>query len=308
MDICTGLTNAKKFKKSNLTIGCFDGMHKGHIKIITELKRVSDNNHMPSVVVTFDPHPQSILNNNLNDWAILTTNEQKLELFYEHGIDYTWIIPFSKDVAKITAEQFLNEYLIKYFKPMEIVIGYDHHFGYKREGDSEFLNFMKGKYSYKIRKVDPFIVNNIIVSSTLIRNYIKRSKISSANLLLDRKYSLRGEVVEGKGIGQDIGFPTANIRPYNHNQLIPSRGVYCVDVIVNNNNYIGMCNIGTQPTLHNQGENVIEVHIITDSNLSIYGEEILVKFKDFIRKEKKYKNTTELVKQLHIDRYTCMPN
>jgi riboflavin kinase/FMN adenylyltransferase len=308
MDICTDLTNIKKFEQSNLTIGSFDGMHQGHMKIINELKRISQNQHIPTVVVTFDPHPQEILNKNIDDWEVLTTNEQKIEIFNDIGIDYAWVIPFSDNFAKVTAKMFLKNYLIKYFNPLEIVIGYDHHFGYKRRGDANFLNSMKRIYNYKIREINPLIINNIPVSSTIIRNYIKTSNIKSANNLLDRKYSLLGKVVKGKGIGQGIGFPTANIESYNPSQLIPSRGVYCVDVIVNNKNYIGMCNIGNRPTIHDEGEDVIEVHLITDNNLSIYGEDILIKFKDFIRKEKKYKNTTELVNQLRNDRYTCMPN
>ena len=308
MDICKDLTNIKKFEKSNLTIGSFDGMHQGHMKIINELKRISQNQHIPTVVVTFDPYPQAILNNNMDDWEVLTTNEQKIKIFNDIGIDYVWVIPFSNDFAKVTAKYFLNQYLIKYFSPFEIVIGYDHHFGYKRRGNSNFLNTMKSIYNYKIREIDPLIINNIPVSSTIIRKYIKTSNIRSANNLLDRKYSLLGKVVKGKGIGQDIGFPTANIEIYNPNQLVPSRGVYCVDVIVNDKNYIGMCNIGNRPTLHDQEEDVIEVHLITDNKLSIYDEDILIMFKDFIRKEKKYNNTSELVNQLRNDRYTCMPN
>ena len=167
---------------------------------------------------------------------------------------------------------------------------------------------MKEKYNYNIIEIDPIEFNNTVVSSTKIRDYLKAGDIASANNLLGWEYSLSGTIIEGQGIGKMIDFPTANVKPYNDNQLIPSKGVYRVDTKVGNCNYIGMCNIGNRPTFYDLDEEVIEVHLITDQVLSIYDKNILIKFKDFIREEKKYDNANELVKQLKRDRYTCLPN
>ncbi len=309
MDICTDLNTIKYFDKSALTIGKFDGMHCGHVEIIKELKLRSENNNIPSIVITFDPHPKLILKSKDDDtWGLLMCTDKKLEIFENHDIDYIWLIPFSEDFSQITADYFLDKYIMKYFHPMDIVIGYDHHFGHKRHGGTEYLNRKKERYNYNLYVKEPIKLSDVLVSSSQIRSYLKESNLEAANRFLGREYEFSGKIVEGDGRGELMNIPTANIVLKNVNQLIPAKGVYCVDANVDNHNYSGMCNIGVRPTFYEDGDSVIEVHLITDDKLSLYGKEIQIKFKEFIREEKKYDSAEDLANQLMQDRYNCQLN
>ena len=188
----------------------------------------------------------------------------------------------------------------------DIVIEYDHHFGNKREGNAEFLKKQSEKYNFNLHVIKPLTIDNISVSSTQIREHIQNCDIKAANNYLGWEYEISGVVVKGEGIGKGLEFPTANIQPEIKNQLIPGQGTYCVDAVVGNKTYPGMCNIGNRPTFYEGGENVIEVHLITEDALSLLDENIKVTFKNFIRREKKYGNKTELVRQLELDRQICL--
>ena len=307
MVICKNLNTIPHLDKSVLTIGTFDGMHRGHMEIIKDVKLKADRNNIPSVVITFDPHPKSILQSNVQkNWSILTNTDKKLELLEQSGIDYVLLVPFDLEFAKITAKDFMDSFIIEYFNPEDIVIGYDHHFGNKREGNAEFLKKQSEKYNFNVHIIEPLTIDDISVSSTQIREHIQNCDIKAANNYLGWEYEISGVVVKGEGIGKGLEFPTANIQPEIQNQLIPGQGAYCVDAVVGNKKYPGMCNIGNRPTFYDGGENVIEVHLITEDALSLLDEKIKVTFKIFIRKEKKYGNKTELVRQLELDRQICL--
>ena len=307
MVICKNLNTIPHLDKSVLTIGSFDGMHRGHMEIIKDVKLKADRKNIPSVVITFDPHPKSILQSKVQkNWSILTNTDKKLELLEQSGIDYVLLVPFDLEFAKITAKDFMDSFIIEYFNPEDIVIGYDHHFGNKREGNAEFLNKHSEKYNFNIHVIEPLTIDDISVSSTQIREYIQNCDIKAANNYLGWEYEISGVVVKGEGIGKGLEFPTANIQHEIQNQLIPGQGAYCVDAVVGNKTYPGMCNIGNRPTFYDGGENVIEVHLITEDALSLLDEKIKVTFKIFIRKEKKYGNKTELVRQLELDRQICL--
>ena len=307
MVICKNLNTIPHLDKSVLTIGSFDGMHRGHMEIIKNVKLKADRKNIPSVVITFDPHPKSILPSNVqNNWSILTNTDKKLELLEQSGIDYVLLVPFDLEFAKITAKDFMDSFIIEYFNPEDIVIGYDHHFGNKREGNAEFLKKQSEKYNFNVHVIEPLTIDDISVSSTQIREHIQNCDIKTANNYLGWEYEISGVVVKGEGIGKGLEFPTANIQPEIQNQLIPGQGAYCVDAVVGNKTYPGMCNIGNRPTFYDGGENVIEVHLITEDALSLLDEKIKVTFKIFIRKEKKYDNKTELVRQLELDRQICL--
>ena len=307
MVICKNLNTIPHLDKSVLTIGTFDGMHRGHMEIIKDVKLKADRNNIPSVVITFDPHPKSILQSNVKkNWSILTNTDKKLELLEQSGIDYVLLVPFDLEFAKITAKNFMDSFIIEYFNPEDIVIGYDHHFGNKREGNAEFLKKQSEKYNFNLHVIGPLTIDDISVSSTQIREHIQNCDIKAANNYLGWEYEISGVVVKGEGIGKGLEFPTANIQPEIQNQLIPGQGAYCVDAVVGNKTYPGMCNIGNRPTFYDGGENVIEVHLITEDALSLLDEKIKVTFKIFIRKEKKYSNMTELVRQLELDRQICL--
>ena len=307
MVICKNLNTIPHLDKSVLTIGSFDGMHRGHMEIIKYVKLKADRKNISSVVITFDPHPKSILQSNVQkNWSILTSTDKKLELLEQSGIDYILLVPFDLEFAKITAKDFMDSFIIEYFNPEDIVIGYDHHFGNKREGNAEFLKKQSEKYNFNVHIIEPLTIDDISVSSTQIREHIQNCDIKAANNYLGWEYEISGVVVKGEGIGKGLEFPTANIQPEIQNQLIPGQGAYCVDAVVGNKTYPGMCNIGNRPTFYDGGENVIEVHLITEDALSLLDEKIKVTFKIFIRKEKKYDNKTELVKQLELDRQICL--
>jgi len=307
MVICKNLNTIPHLDKSVLTIGSFDGMHRGHMEIIKNVKLKADRKNIPSVVITFDPHPKSILQSNVQkNWSILTNTDKKLELLEQSGIDYVLLVPFDLEFAKITAKDFMDSFIVEYFNPEDIVIGYDHHFGNKREGNAEFLKKQSEKYYFNMHIIEPITIDDISVSSTQIREHIQNCDIKAANNYLGWEYEISGVVVKGEGIGKGLEFPTANIQPEIQNQLIPGQGAYCVDAVVGNKTYPGMCNIGNRPTFYDGGENVIEVHLITEDALSLLDEKIKVTFKIFIRKEKKYGNKTELVRQLELDRQICL--
>jgi len=307
MVICKNLNTIPHLDKSVLTIGSFDGMHRGHMEIIKDVKLKADRNNIPSVVITFDPHPKSILQSNVKkNWSILTNTDKKLELLEQSGIDYVLLVPFDLEFAKITAKDFMDSFIIEYFNPEDIVIGYDHHFGNKREGNAKFLKKQSEKYNFNMHVIEPLTIDDISVSSTQIREHIQNCDIKAANNYLGWEYEISGVVVKGEGIGKGLEFPTANIQPEIQNQLIPGQGAYCVDAVVGNKTYPGMCNIGNRPTFYDGGENVIEVHLITEDALSLLDEKIKVTFKIFIRKEKKYGNKAELVRQLELDRQICL--
>ena len=277
------------------------------MEIIKYVKLKADRNNIPSVIITFDPHPKSILQSNVKkNWSILTNTDKKLELLEQSGIDYVLLVPFDLEFAKITAKDFMDSFIIEYFNPEDIVIGYDHHFGNKREGNAEFLKKQSEKYNFNMHVIEPLTIDDISVSSTQIREHIQNCDIKAANNYLGWEYEISGVVVKGEGIGKGLEFPTANIQPEIQNQLIPGQGAYCVDAVVGNKTYPGMCNIGNRPTFYDGGENVIEVHLITEDSLSLLDEKIKVTFKIFIRKEKKYGNKTELVRQLELDRQICL--
>ena len=307
MVICKSLNTIPRLDKSVLTIGSFDGMHRGHMEIIKNIKLKANRNNSPSVVITFDPHPKSILQSNVQrNWSILTNTDKKLELLEQNGIDYVLLVPFDLEFAKITAKDFMDSFIIEYFNPEDIVIGYDHHFGNKREGNAKFLENQSEKYNFNMHVIEPLTIDDISVSSTQIREHIQNCDIKAANNYLGWEYEISGVVVKGEGIGKGLEFPTANIQPEIQNQLIPGQGAYCVEAVVGNKTYPGMCNIGKRPTFYDGGENVIEVHLITEDALSLLDEKIKITFKIFIRKEKKYGNKTELMRHLQLDRQICL--
>ena len=307
MDICKNLNTITHFNKSVLTIGSFDGIHCGHIEIIKELIKKADKNKCPSIVITFNPHPKSILQKDTKEkWSMLMDIDKKLDVFKQYKIDYVWLIPFSEDFAQISAEQFLDSYIMKYFNPIDVIIGYDHHFGHKRKGDVRFLNKEKVLNNFSLHVKDPISINNVTVSSAIIRNYLEEGKLELANKYLGWDYELCGRVVKGTGLGSSMKFPTANIEPNIDNQLIPAKGVYCVDVLVVKKLYLGMCNIGVRPTFYTNGDEVIEVHLISDEDLNLYDKDIKIIFKKFIREEKKYKSAADLTHQLKLDRNVCL--
>lgn len=294
--------NITKITKSDFniaTIGSFDGIHIGHKKILQTLTKIAKKNNGKSILITFWPHPRYVLKKN-NDFKLLTSLDEKIKLFEKNKIDILYIVDFSLKFSKVSANKFIENILLEKLKINCLLIGYNNNFGRNREGNIRYLEENKKKFDIDIISIPKQSVDKISISSTKIREYLNNGKISSANRLLGRKYSINGKVVRGNGIGRKINFPTANIEIDEPKKLLPKSGVYAVEVILNKKIYLGMLNIGYNPTIKNEKKS-IEVNIFEFSE-DIYNNKISINFIRRIRNEKKFKNLNELKKQLIKDK------
>jgi riboflavin kinase / FMN adenylyltransferase len=299
MKIIRDFENKSQLSESVVTIGTFDGLHAGHKKIIENLKKKAKELNLNSVVITFYPHPRVVLNHN-DEVKLLTPLSEKIKLFESLGIDYLYVLTFSNEFSKKTYQEFVEDIIIRKTNAKFMIIGYDHKFGNKREGDSKKLQeYVKGK-NIDMMIVTPEEINETVVSSTKIREAIQNGDIELANKLLSRNYLVEGIVVEGAKRGRTLGFPTANLKPADNNKLIPPNGVYFVKVNYNDNKYFGVANIGLRPTFNNVKEPITEVYIFNFSK-EIYGEEISIEFIKKLRNEIKFNSIEELEIQIQKD-------
>jgi len=301
MVVYENLKDINKINKSILTIGTFDGIHKGHLAIFEEMSRISLDETSKKVVISFSPHPKTVLNKK-DKFDLLTRKNKKIALCSRSNIDIMVLLPFDEEFSKMKAINFLQDILIKYFNPSFILVGYDHKFGFKREGNYEFLKKNEQIFNYIVKQVLPFKINNMIISSTIIRKYIKNSYIDIANKYLGWIYEIDGVVVKGSGNGKKIGFPTANLKIINKNICIPALGVYAISIKIDGKRYEGMCNIGYRPTIDESNMPIIEVNIFHIFEDDFYKKTITVEFIKYIRKEKKFNSIDELVHQLKLDK------
>jgi riboflavin kinase/FMN adenylyltransferase len=296
--------NIKNFKAKNpvVTIGTFDGVHLGHLQIFNKLKEKAKEINGESVVVTFWPHPRFVLGKSSDNIKMINTLDEKIKLIGEQDIDHLVIIRFTKSFAKLSSCQFIEQYLHNKINVKALIVGYDHHFGKDRDGSFEVLKSCALQYGFSIDKVEPYIVNNEIISSTLIRKAIIEGDLEKANQYLAKKYFFSGKVINGKKIGRDLGFPTANIQLSENYKLIPACGVYAVETEINGKRYKGMLNLGYRPTINSDKTNhSIEVHIINFKG-DIYNQNIRVYFYKKIRNEIKFHSLERLKQQLIMDK------
>ncbi|HAA84030.1 MAG: Riboflavin biosynthesis protein RibF [Thermodesulfobacterium sp. 37_54] len=280
-----------------VTIGSFDGIHLGHKNLFRETFALSTELGVTPLLVSFDPHPRTVLFPEAN-FKLLTTFEEKLDLFFRLNIEHVAIIPFSVNMAKLTPDLFVEEYLVDSLKAKGVVIGFNFRFGRKREGDPEFLKRLGERFGFVVKTVDPVTVDHTTVSSTLIRQTIEKGDIEKANLFLGHRYFLIGKVIKGQGLGKKLGFPTANIE-IPKNKLLPPSGVYAVWVYYQNQRFKGAMNIGVKPTFE-QKELTVEVHLL-GFNQELYGKQLKVEFVKKIRPERKFGSIEELKAQISKD-------
>jgi riboflavin kinase / FMN adenylyltransferase len=299
MKIFDDVNNIPPFKNAVLTIGTFDGVHKGHQKIIAQLIDEAKKIDGETVIITFYPHPRQVIKPD-SKIEFLNDIKEKAALLEAAGVDNLVVINFNDSFASLTAEEYINEFLIKTFHPKKIVIGYDHRFGKGRTGDYTLLEQAGAKNGFEVIELSAQLLDQITISSTKIRNALYEGDISLTNNLLGYIFSFSGKVVEGNKLGRTIGFPTANIVLDNEEKLIPLNGVYAVQVIVNQLVYNGMMNIGFRPTVDGK-KRTIEVNIF-DFDKDIYGETIVVKLLHYIRSEVKFNGVDALKEQLNKDR------
>ncbi len=299
MEIIRDISKELKISGSVATIGTFDGLHIGHQKIIKLLMEKSKQLNLKSVVITFYPHPRVVLGDR-NDIKLLTPIEEKVKLFENFGIDFLLVVPFSKEFAKKTYQEFLNEIVIDKVKAKFLIIGYDHKFGKNREGDiTKLKEYLKEK-DLDMMIVGPEKIEENAASSTKIREALKSNNLDFANKMLGHYYFIEGVVVEGAKRGRTIGYPTANLKPSENNKLVPPNGVYFVRIKYDQKQYFGVANIGLRPTFNNVKEPITEVYIF-DFNKDIYGENICIEFIKKIRDEVKFNSIEELEIQIKKD-------
>lgn len=300
--------NLDNFKAVNpvVTIGTFDGVHLGHREVITELKRISAVSGGESVVFTFDPHPRIVIAPQEDSLRLLATKEEKINLMEKSGIDHLVIYPFTTEFSKLSYDEFVTEILVGKMNIASLVVGYDHRFGQGRKGDFVSLEHLAKTLHFKVEQLSQLLVDNKVVSSTKIRSALDAGEIFKANQLLGYYYPITGKVIEGKQLGRQLGFPTANIETFDRHKLVPADGVYAVLVETGGVEYKGMLNIGIRPTVnYNADHKSIEVHIF-DFNSDIYNQNITLFFVAKIREEQKFAGTDQLQNQLIKDRIIAL--
>ncbi len=283
-----------------VTAGVFDGLHLGHRHILKYLVENAKKQAVESAVITFWPHPLTVVLPDKNV-ELIDTIDEKIELIKKQGIDNLILLPFTKELSSLSAKEFMQKYLKESLNIRGLVIGYDHKFGRDQLHDFNVLSQYAKELGFDIKKSDAFIYEQETISSTLIRKAIKAGKIERANTFLSRNFALSGKVVGGHRIGRKIGFPTANIQLDTPCKIIPKEGVYAVNIIIDKMKFEGMLNIGLRPTFNSNISNkTIEVHIF-DFNNCLYDKNITIEFCKRIRDEMKFDGVQQLVEQLRKD-------
>jgi riboflavin kinase/FMN adenylyltransferase len=298
MEVYEGVENIRRsLKNPVLTIGNFDGVHRGHQALFQKAKEWADKFGGESVVITFHPHPLQVLAPG-QGLVFITPHERKLELIALCGIDVAIVVPFSTDFAKMSASDFVRVLLVDKIGPKAVVVGEDYRFGYGREGDTRFLQRMGDQYGFRVETVPGVQLEGTVVSSTMIRQLIQEGDFKEANKLLGRPYEISGVVVPGhqRG-GRLLGFPTANITLSG--QAPPKLGVYAVRVEVGEGTYGGAANVGYNPTFGGT-ELSVEVFLF-DFDQNIYQKSIRVLFLERLRDEKRFSGPDELASQIRKD-------
>ena len=289
-------------KSTIITIGTFDGVHLGHQKILKKLNVEAENNGLESCVLTFFPHPRTVLNPD-SSLKLINTIEERISLFKKSKIDNLIVHPFTKEFSELDSEDYVKNILVDQLKAKIVLIGYDHKFGKNRTADIKNLKEYGIKYNFEVIEIKAEEINDIAISSTKIRNSIEEGDIQLTNSYLGYEFSFFGKVVKGNSIGKTLGFPTANIKIGTDLKLIPKNGVYLISTIINQKIIFGMMNIGIKPTT-NENTKSIEVNLF-DFNQDLYDTNITIYIKQFLREEIKFDSLNELKLQIEKDKITC---
>jgi riboflavin kinase/FMN adenylyltransferase len=294
------------FNSPAVTLGIFDGVHRGHRFLLDRLISKAGENHGESVVITFHPHPRLILEKDSSRLFFLSTFGEKLLLLDKTGIDHLVIIEFNREFSMMKACDFVRKVLVSKVAAKNLIVGHDHHFGYRGEGNFDTIRNCAESSGIMVEQVGGFQYEGGTVSSSIIREELLKGNPVKANELLGYCYSVKGIVIDGKKLGREIGFPTANIRPADDHKLVPADGVYAVEVEADRHKYKGMLSIGKNPTVNKgSAERSVEVNIF-DFDKDIYGEEIEIIFRFRLRDEQKFSNLSQLSRQLELDKRNAL--
>lgn len=283
-------------------IGFFDGVHQGHRHVLDTLKGLAAARGLRTLVITFEEHPRRVLGH-ANAPELLTTNEEKLQLLTESGMDACVMLRFSKEMASLSARQFMDEYLSRQLSVRTLLIGYDHHFGrpQKGEGFAQYVEYGR-ELGLEVLNADQFLGadSEVALSSSTLRTWIAEGRVAEAAQGMGRPYSLVGTIVEGRQNGRKLGFPTANLRVQHPAKLIPALGVYATRVVVDGKEYAAMTNVGRRPTLDNGIDITIESHLF-DVDMDLYGRTLELRFIERLRDEMRFPSLEALQAQLRDD-------
>ncbi|TKK67536.1 bifunctional riboflavin kinase/FAD synthetase [Ilyomonas limi] len=321
------LAHLPHFRNAVVTIGTFDGVHAGHRKIIEQLKSEAEKVHGETVIITFHPHPRKVVREGQLAVPILTTLPEKITLLQSLGIDHLVVIPFDAAFSNQGAEEYIQHFLWEKFHPHTVIIGYDHKFGKGRCGDYHLLEKYGKQLGFEVKEIPEHVLNEVIISSTRIREALLKSDVAAANKFLSYTYFFEGLVVMGNQLGRTIGYPTANLEIADKEKLIPGNGVYAVEAEVVRNGHVsdvssvvsdlgtnlplttphslkGMMNIGVRPTVDGT-KRTIEVNLF-DFDKDIYGQTLRVFIKHYIRGEVKFSGLDALKAQLAADKQQAL--
>ncbi|MDX1542738.1 MAG: bifunctional riboflavin kinase/FAD synthetase [Christiangramia sp.] len=278
-------------RQTVVTIGTFDGVHAGHRKIIERLVNSAHANNLDSVVLTFFPHPRMVLQKESGIQLINTIDERK-QLLEETGIDHLVVHPFTHQFSRLTAIEFVRDILVNKLKAKKIIIGYDHRFGRNRTADINDLKNFGEEFGFEVEEISQQDVEQVAVSSTKIRNALLEGRVERANMYLQHPFTLTGTIVKGRGIGKELGFPTANLEVKEEYKLIPKNGVYVIRTVIDGEQVYGMMNIGTNPTVGGKEKTIESYFFELDQDL--YGKQLQIELLVRIRDEKKFGSVNEL--------------
>ena len=291
------------FSGTAVTIGFFDGVHKGHAALLSKLVSQAKEKGLESVVITFSSHPREALNANYIP-KLITLNNERYELLEKSGIDYLVVLPFNEDISRRSFKQFMDDFLIEKFNVKYLLVGHDHHFGCDRiNGFAQYKQYGEEK-GVEVEREEPFKIKDDVISSSFVRRNILEGDVEKAAEALGYDYFLEGSVMPGYKMGRSIGYPTANLAISDVRKLLPSAGVYIATVNIEGDEkeYTSMLYIGSRPTFVNMSESKsIEVHLF-DFNDEIYQKKIRINLKKFFREELHFENPSKLATQLNKDK------
>jgi len=295
------------FRRAVITIGTFDGVHTGHARILEQLRQEAARIEGETLIITFYPHPRKIVKGGTEDVRLINTLEEKIQLLSWQQIDNLVIVPFTEAFSQMTAEQYIKDFLLEKFHPHTVIIGYDHRFGKGRLGDYHLLEQYSASEGFQLQEIPVHLLDEVSVSSTRIREAIQRTDIDTANQLLGYPFFFSGVVVKGDQLGRTLGYPTANIQLTNTEKLTPGNGIYAVeaallpdDNLFDGHRLKGMMSIGLRPTVGGTVR-TIEVNLF-DFNEDIYGRELRVFVRKYLREEVKFDGLEALKIQLGKDK------
>lgn len=313
MQVHYSTNNLPKFKNAVVTIGTFDGVHLGHQQIIKQLKEEAAKINGETVIITFHPHPRTVVAAGKPVYLLTTLNE-KIILLDEFGVDHLVVVAFDETFSNQTAEEYVQYFLYEKFHPHTLIIGYDHRFGKNRKGDYHLLEDMGKVLGFVVKEIPEQVINEVTVSSTRIRESLLKADLKTANSYLGYNYFFEGIVVDGNKLGRTLGYPTANIVIHDENKLVPSNGIYIAEAeIIDESLQLkakslkllqGMMSIGVRPTVDGKNR-TIELNIF-DFNEDIYGRTLKVFVLFYLRPELKFDSLDALKLQIDNDKINSL--